>query len=121
MGPAPAAGGARPLKVTTWVARNPWVKTFSGTLVEETGSPVWVMATETVCQTAAGSNPAPICDANAPQTVTTYEYGTQAQSLLVKGVVVTADGTSLRTCYGYDALDRKISETQPNANLSTCS
>ena len=28
--------------------------------------------------------------------------------------------THLRTCYAYDALGRKISETQPNANLASC-
>ena len=28
--------------------------------------------------------------------------------------------TVLRTCYAYDALGRRISETQPNANLASC-
>ena len=28
--------------------------------------------------------------------------------------------TTLRTCYAYDALGRRISETQPNANLASC-
>jgi len=121
MAPAPVASGARPLKVTTWVQRYAWVKNSGGTLVQ--GSlPVWVKNTETMCQTVAGSSPSPVCDGAALQTVTGYEYGANGtgQSLMVKGVVVTADGTSLRTCYGYDPFDRKIFETQPNANLSSC-
>jgi hypothetical protein len=122
MAPAPVTNGARPLTVTTWVQRYAWVKNAGGTLVQAS-LPTWVKATETVCQTVAGSSPPPVCDGSALQTVTTYEYGANGtgQSLLVRGVVVTANGTSLRTCYGYDANDRKIWETQPNANLSTCS
>ena len=40
--------------------------------------------------------------------------------LLVRGVAVTADGQTRRTCYGYDALGRRISETKPNAGLGAC-
>src|SRR3546814_874477 len=78
-------------------------------------------ATMTECQTAAGSS-SPVCDSGAPQRLTTYQYGANgtANNLLVRGVTVSADGVMLRTCYGYDALGRKISETKPNANLSTC-
>ncbi|HEY6817400.1 MAG TPA: hypothetical protein VI168_17835, partial [Croceibacterium sp.] len=115
MAPAPAAGGARPLKVTTWIQRYAWLKSSSGALVQNLSFPVWVKNTETVCQTVAGASPAATCDPAALQAVTTYEYGASGtgQSLLVKGVVVTADGASLRTCYGYDLNDRKIYETQP--------
>lgn len=121
MGPAPVTNGARPLKVTTWTQRYAWIKNSGGTLVQA-ALPVWVKASETVCQTVTGASPAATCDGGALQTVTTYEYGATGtgQSLLVKGVVVTADSTSLRTCYGYDAFDRKVSETRPNANLGSC-
>jgi hypothetical protein len=121
MAPAPVTNGARPLKVTTWTQRYAWVKNSGGTLVQAS-LPVWVKSSETVCQTVAGSDPSPTCDGSALQTVTTYEYGANGtgQSLMVKGVVVTADSTSLRTCYGYDPFDRRIYETQPNANLSSC-
>jgi YD repeat-containing protein len=44
--------------------------------------------------------------------------------LLPRGQIVTAtDGgvtTTLRTCYTYDALGRRLSETRPNANLTSC-
>ncbi|NCP12216.1 MAG: hypothetical protein GW859_09770, partial [Sphingomonadales bacterium] len=58
----------------------------------------------------------------ADEVVTDYDYGPNSgpNNLWLRGVAVTADGTTLRTCYGYDANGRKISETQPNANLGSC-
>jgi hypothetical protein len=38
----------------------------------------------------------------------------------MRGVVVTADGQSLRTCYGYNKFGDKISETSPRAGLGGC-
>jgi YD repeat-containing protein len=63
-----------------------------------------------------------VCDSAAPETVTTYQYGADgtAEILVLHGKAVSSGGTTLRTCYGYDAYSRKISETAPNANLATC-
>lgn len=121
MGPPPAAGAARPLKLTSWVQRYARVMNSSGTLVQAP-TPVWVVASDTDCQTVAGSN-ATTCDSAAPKMVTTYEYGATgtAQALLVKGKAVSSGGVTLRTCYSYDRYGRKISETKPNANLGACS
>lgn len=120
MQPAPSAGAARPLGLTTWAQRYAWIKNSSGVLVQA-ATPVWLIATETQCQTVAGSN-SPVCDGAAQQTLTTYVYGATGtgQSLLLKGKAVTSAGVTLRTCFGYDSLARKISETQPNANLGVC-
>ena len=45
-------------------------------------------------------------------------------NLLVRGQTVTAETQgalmTLRTCYGYDVQGRRISETQPLANLASC-
>lgn len=112
---------ARPLTLTTWTQRNAWVKSSpSGSLVMVT-DPIWVQSTVTECQAAPGSN-SPICDGSKPSTVTTYQYGATgtAESLLVKGVAVASGGTTLRTCFGYDIYHRKISTTEPRADLSTC-
>jgi hypothetical protein len=38
----------------------------------------------------------------------------------LKGNAVTNRGVTLRACYGYDVQDRKISETKPAANLTSC-
>ncbi|MEQ7874295.1 hypothetical protein ABDK56_09870 [Sphingomonas sp. ASV193] len=113
MDPAPSPGAARPLKVTTWVSRYPYFRNASGTLVAGP-TPIWVVTTQTQCQTVAGSN-TPSCDAGAPQRVTSYEYGANGtgSNLTVKGIVVTASGTSQRICYGYDGLGNKIWETKP--------
>ncbi|MEO6215202.1 MAG: RHS repeat domain-containing protein [Sphingomonas sp.] len=117
---APSAGMARPLKLVSWTQKNAYIKNASGALIPE-ASPIWVMASETQCQTVAGSN-SPVCDASAPQKVAAYQYGADgtADNLLVRGVAVSSDGTTLRTCYGYDRLGRRVSETNPNANLSSC-
>ena len=121
MGPAPVTNGARPLTVNTYAPRYAWTKNSSGVLVQET-VPVWTLSTSTACQTVAGTNPSPVCDGAAQQTVTTYQYGAanSAESLLVKGVAVASGGTTQRTCYSYDPYSRKISETRANANLATC-
>ncbi len=120
MQPAPAAGKPRPLMLYTYEQKYAYVKNSSGTLVQA-ASPIWLLKTETSCQTPAGGS-TPVCDAGKRQTVTTYEYGANgtADNLRVKGKVVSADGISLRTCYRYDDQGNRISETSPRAGLSSC-
>lgn len=125
MQPAPTTGAARPLKLYDYLQKFAYIKNSAGTLVASS-TPIWVSNTETVCQTVAGSSTA-ACDAGAPITVTTYEYGANgtADNLLVRGKVVTTNTPSgaptLRTCYGYDAQSNKIWETSPRAGLVSCS
>ncbi|MGR4893567.1 hypothetical protein ACIPPQ_21305 [Sphingopyxis sp. LARHCG72] len=120
MGPAPSPDAARPLTVRSYVQKYAYVKNPAGALVQSE-APIWMSASETVCQTAAGSS-TPTCDGGAPQLITTYEYGADGtpNNLWPRGVAVTAGGETLRTCYGYDDWGRKISETKPAANLSAC-
>lgn len=116
---APVAGGGRPLVVKTYAQKYAYV--LSGGALVASATPVWMPATETECQTAAGSS-TPVCDGSAPQRVSTYEYGANGttDNLLLRGVAVTADGQTLRTCFSYDTQGRKISETKPAANLGVC-
>jgi hypothetical protein len=120
MGPAPTSGAARPLKLYTYTQKYAYVLNSASALVAAS-TPVWVRATMTECQTAAGSS-TPTCDSAAPQRVTTYLYGADgtADNLLLHGIAVTADSQTLRTCYGYDTLARRISETKPRAGLTVC-
>ena len=120
MRPAPIAGSARPLVLTTWSQLYGSAKNRSGMLVQSP-YPIWRKATETKCQTVTGSNVA-TCDSAAPQTVTVYQYGAAGSrfALLVKGVGVSSGGVTLRTCYDYDIYGHSISTTKPNANLATC-
>lgn len=121
MQPAPSAGAARPLKLATYVQKYAYVKNAGGALVVS-GGLIWLPATETLCQTAAGSSTT-TCDTAAPITVTSYEYGADGtvDNLLLRGVVVTSGSANLRTCYGYDEYGNKIFETKPRAGLSSCS
>jgi hypothetical protein len=115
----PASDTVRALKLYDYVQKRAYVKDAGGALVA--GSTlIWVPNSETLCQTAAGGN-TPVCDAAAPKTVTTYEYGADgtANNLLVRSKVVTADWAALRTCYGYDPKGRKIWERSPRG-LGAC-
>jgi hypothetical protein len=120
MQPAPATGAARPLKLYTYVQKYAYVKNSGGTLVAAS-APIWLPDTATVCQTVAGSSTA-TCDSSAPQMVSTYLYGANgtADNLLLRGKLVSDGTTSLRTCFGYDSMSRKISESSPRAGLSSC-
>ena len=124
MQPAPSSGAARPLKLYTYVQKYAYIKNSGGALVP-VATPIWMLATETICQTAAGSS-TPSCDAAAPRLQTTYQYGADgtADNLLVRGVEAKdlVTGTKRLTCFKYDTLGRKISETSPRgtASISVC-
>lgn len=120
MAPAPTSGAARPLKLYSYVQKTAYVLNATGSLVS-TGQPIWLPSTETECQTTSNSS-TPTCDGAATQRITTYQYGPDGtpDALLVRGVAVTADGQTLRTCYTYDAQSRKVSTTLPRAGLGVC-
>lgn len=126
MQPAPSAGAARPLKLYTYVQKSAYVKNSGGTLVS-TGVPIWVPDTMTQCQTVAGSSTA-ACDTAAPRLQTTYQYaaGAVANNQLPRGTEVKdlATGNTRLTCFTYDDVGRKITETSPRgtagAGLAVC-
>jgi hypothetical protein len=76
------------------------------------------------CRTTATVNGA-CAGGAADEVLTAYEYGPDTgavgNNLMLRGVAVTADGQTLRTCYGYDRDGNKISETKPRAGLAVCS
>lgn len=91
------------------------------------GPPIWLLMRERSCRTTAASGPS-CAGGAADEVITDYDYGPASgpNNLLLRGKTVTSIDsgvtTTLRTCYGYDSLGRRISETQPNgtANLSAC-
>jgi YD repeat-containing protein len=126
----PSADGTAPRAQTrhAYAQRNAWIANGSGgyTMVP---TPVWLRISTSTCRTSAATgNPASPCATAGDEMLTQYEYGPNggANTLLLRGQTVTAtdDGvtTTLRTCYSYDALGRKISETRPNgtAALASC-
>lgn len=123
--PAVQVNGAgpeiRPEVRYEYAQRYAWVKNASGTYTQSS-TPVWVKTRERSCRTTASSGQSCVGGA-ADEVITEFEYGPDSgpNNLELRGVAVTADGQTLRTCYGYDTYGRKISETQPKAGLAVCS
>lgn len=115
---APAVDGVRPQRRHTYVQRRAWVKNASGAYAPST--PIWVLSTTSYCRTGAASGSG--CAVSGDETLTTYDYGPDSgpNNLFLRGVAVTADGQTLRTCYGYDERGNRISETKPRAGLTSC-
>ncbi len=121
----PAVGGVAPQKRHEYAQRYAWFKNSAGNYVQA-AAPIWVKTRERLCKTTAASG-ASCAGGAADEVVTDYDYGPNSgpNNLLVRGVVVTATNSAgtletQRTCYGYDAFGRKISETKPAANLTSC-
>ena len=62
------------------------------------------------------------CTLSNDEVITTYDYGPNSgpNNLILRGKAVTADGKTLRTCYGHDKQGNKIWETSPNAQPASC-
>ena len=100
-----------------------WYKNSSGTLVRA-DTPIWLLTSEKQCRIGATLPDDSGCVTDGAEIVTTYYYGTEdgskANNLWMTGYTVTADGQSRTTCYTHDKLGNTLSETQPNAGLSSC-
>ncbi len=116
----PAVNGVTPQTRFEYAQRYAWLKNSSGSY-NQAASPVWVLVRERFCRTTNPSGSSCVGGAS-DEVVTDYDYGPNSgpNNLLVRGIAVTADGQTRRTCYGYDQLGRRITETKPNANLSAC-
>ncbi len=106
----------------TYIQAYSWLK--SGNTFVQSLFPIWKIATEEFCRTSTADNNGN-CTAGAMDKVTTtYEYeqgnSLKGSNLLLKGISITADGTTIRTCYGYDIFGRQVSETQPLGVGATC-
>jgi YD repeat-containing protein len=117
----PAVGGVAPQKRYEYAQRYAWVQNATNTAYVQAPTPVWLLVRERYCKTTAASG-ASCAGGAADEVVTDYDYGPNSgpNILLLRGVAVTADGQTLRSCYGYDAYGRKVSETKPGANLASC-
>lgn len=122
----PLVNGISPQTRHEYAQRYAWIANGSGGYVQA-ATPIWVMTATSLCRTSAATgNPSAPCATAGDEVRTAYDYGPDSgpNNLLLRGQTVTATDngvtTTLRTCYGYDALGRRISETQPNANLASC-
>lgn len=123
--PAVQVNGAgttiRPQVRYEYAQRYALIKDAGGAYVPA-ATPVWVKTRERTCKTTAASGQS-CAGGTADEVITDYEYGPTSgapNNLNLRGVAITADGQTLRTCYAYDANGRKISETQPKAGLAVC-
>lgn len=113
----------RPQKRSEYAQRTAWMSNGAGGYVA--GPPMWLKVRERYCRTTAASG-STCAGGSADEVMTDYDYGPDSgpNNLLLRGIAATAhDGTqitTLRTCYGYDANGNRISETSPNANLTSC-
>lgn len=116
----PAVGGIAPVKRYAYVQKFAWTKNAAGSFAQA-ALPVWLVAEERTCSATATVGNA-CAGGSADEVVVTYDYGPSSgpNNLQVRGKVVTANGVSLRICYGYDRFGNKISETSPRAGLTSC-
>ena len=112
--------GVTPQTRYEYAQRYAWLKNSSGGY-SQGSSPIWVLVRERFCRTTSPSGSGCV-GGTSDEVVTDYDYGpnTGPNNLLLRGVAVTADGQTRRTCYGYDQMGRKISETKPSALLTVC-
>jgi hypothetical protein len=91
---------------------------------KEEGSPIWLKDSEKTCiKTATGTDGC--AGGDKDEVVKTFEYN--HDNLFLTGMTVKAfdsvinDFITKRTCYQYDIYGNKTAETQPKANLKSCS
>jgi YD repeat-containing protein len=120
-GPA-GADGVRAQVRYSYVQRYAWVANGAGGFVHA-GGPIWLLGEERTCRTSATTEAG--CAAGAgDEIVTSYDYGPDSgavgNTLLLRGVAVSADGQVQRTCYGYDPNTNRISETRARSGAASC-
>ncbi len=113
----------QPVKRFVFGPQQAYIKNPNGSGFIAANGQVWMLTEERTCLATATVGNA-CAGGAADEVVTTFDYGLQngsvGNNLLVRGKVVTHNGESRRTCYGYDNLGNKISETLPRAGLTSC-
>jgi len=120
------ANGMRPVRRYQYTLRRAWVRNGGG--YSQSADGIYLLTGERMCLNSATSEPisySSSCAAGSSDEVTTrYDYGPDTgaagNNLLLRGKAVTSNGTTLRTCYGYDGDGNRIWETSPRAGQSAC-
>jgi YD repeat-containing protein len=121
----PAVNGVQPQNRYFYTQEHAWYLSSSGVMIQDP-NPIWLLTAESYCMSGAAASPVGPpgagCTKANDEVVISYDYGPQSgpNNLLLRGKTVTAQGQTLRTCYGHDPQGNKTSETSPNANLSSC-
>jgi hypothetical protein len=118
----PAVNGMRPQTRYEYTGRAAWISDGAGAFTPA-GAPISVRVASSTCRTSAATgNPAAPCATAGDEVRTTYDYGPDSgpNNLFLRGQAITADGVTLRTCWGYDSSGRRISETGTGAQPTQC-
>lgn len=100
--------------------RYTYEKKFAKRKTSTSGNPVsysegiWLKVSESYCINSNYNNG---CEQN-DEVTTRYEYN--SNNLYLTAMIVESGGEERRTCYAYDVYGNLISQTSPNANLSSC-
>jgi YD repeat-containing protein len=115
----PDSTGIRPQTRYVYAQRYARIKASGGGDVQ-VNNPIWVLVEESHCQSSTAS--ASGCSAANDEVTVTYDYGpvTGLNNLNLRGRMKTTGSTSIQSCFSYDDLGNRISETTPNANLASC-
>lgn len=103
-----------------------YYKRSNGGTIQQSDTPIHLRTKEKKCLTSAMSADGSCGAGAADAVVTEYDYGPTGvgNNLSMRGVAVTAYANNAsqtrRTCYSYDSYGNRISETKPQAGLTTC-
>lgn len=118
--------GVRPEIRYEYQPKYAYYKRSSGGAIQQSDTPIYLLTKEKKCLTSV-MGPMSSCAAGAADAVLTeYDYGPAGvgNNLSLRGIAVTAYADNVsqtrRTCYSYDSYGNRISETKPQAGLTTC-
>ena len=111
--------GVRPETRYSYEQKYAIYKNDSGVLAPAP-SPVWMLVKMSECLSSSATTSG--CSKAGDEVVTNYDYGpsNQFNNLLVRGITVTAQGVTKRTCYSYDEYGNRVQEIDANARLQSC-
>lgn len=119
----PDASGVRPQTRYTYQQKYAWLN--NGSSYIQAATPIWLLVSEEYCRTSSADSNGNCSAGAADEVITTYEYETgntsTGSNLHLLGAAVTAGGETLRTCYQYDDMGRRIAGTQPLGTGAFCS
>jgi YD repeat-containing protein len=124
--PANSAGVSAVVR-HAYAQKYAYIKNSGGTY-SAASAPIWLRTEDRSCNTTATVS-GTCAGGSIDEVVTAYDYGPASgpNNLLLRGKAVTAwdpvtsSYLTLRTCYTYDWMGNKISETSPRAGLASCS
>jgi hypothetical protein len=116
----PDASGINPVKRHSYTQMYAWVSNGAGGYVQG-DSAIWLRTQTRTCRTTPTVGNA-CAGGVADEVVTSYDYGQQSgpNNLELRGVSVAADGQTQRTCFTYDKLGNKVSETKSLGTAGVC-